>query len=245
MELSVIDFLLLLSNDRLIMLIAVLFFVFSRDDGRRNYAPLVFLLLFAMVYKTVLKDVFRLPAPIASPTKNFGFPSGHMNFATMFYLWFVVNAKGYISRTLLVLSLIFAGVGLYLSGYHDAFSILVTPIFPITCLFLYRRFLLDRNMEFQSLFFLTISTCTIFITSLVSGTPKIDLVIGAYGTLGFYAGNTITTGKYTRLLLASASLLLFFITSQSQSTFLGNCCWTTVFAIPPILRSLLHQLRRA
>ena len=120
---------LLLSNDYLLMLSAITLFIFHQ---RYNYTHLIFLLLFSMVYKTILKDIFKCPAPPTSPTTNFGFPSGHINFAVIYYGWFMVTYRTNLPKILCPIALIMTGWAMVYTGYHYLFDVLFTPFFAFT-----------------------------------------------------------------------------------------------------------------
>ncbi|MDR2396892.1 MAG: hypothetical protein LBD69_03505 [Puniceicoccales bacterium] len=43
-----------------------------------------------MTYNVILKNVFKVDLPPTCPARGFGFPSGHMHFAAIFYLGLIL-----------------------------------------------------------------------------------------------------------------------------------------------------------
>ena len=223
---------LLLSNDYLLMLIAIALFVFHR---RYNYSHLIFLLLFSMIYKTVLKDIFKWPAPLTSPTTNFGFPSGHINFAVIYYGWFMMTYHTKLLNILCPLVIITTGWAMVYTGYHYLSDVLLTPFFAIFVLCLYKFILKKFSMiKFVHLFCLLALVCQIASIWLI-GYLKCDAIIGSYGILGFSSGILLRNRQYKNLTCPVITLIWFATIAGNLSSFLGNCVWFMVFGIVPLL----------
>ena len=234
------NYFLLLSNDYLLMTISLSLFIFSKQ---KDHTHLILMLLFSMIYKTILKDVFQSPALSTSPTLNFGFPSGHINFATIFYGWLIITYK---SKKLFCLSLaamILTGWGILHMGYHDKNDLLLTPIFAIILITIYKTFLLKLKKEKILMILMMIALiCQLFSIYLI-GYVKCDMIIGSYGILGFGLSNAIHTHQYKNLLLPIGFLVLFFIISETSMQFIKNSIWTVMFAISYFLKLYSLQFK--
>ncbi|MDR0695489.1 MAG: hypothetical protein LBF56_01795 [Holosporales bacterium] len=109
----------------------VLMFVISRKQ--HCYADLLYALFLTVLYNAVLKCIFKCPLPETCPGTGYGFPSGHYNFGTVFYVWMILaNRKLYVSVCLGILWLAY-GWCLVVAGYHYALDICLTPLFSLAC----------------------------------------------------------------------------------------------------------------
>lgn len=231
---------LLLSNDYLLMIISLLLFVFSKE---KDHSHLILLLLFSMIYKTILKDIFKCSTPLTSPSHNFGFPSGHMNFATMFYLWIMLTYQSKKLYLFGILSLILTGWSIVYSGFHNVLDIVLTPIFPVFFIAIYKTFLLKfEKIRILTIFMIAGLFCQLFSIYLI-GYLKCDTIIGSYGILGFGLAQAIFMQKYKQTILSIGILISFFIISESSMQFIKNSLWTIVFAIPCFFKHKNHIKR--
>ena len=226
-------FLSLLSNDYLLMLVAVVFYIKSKKP---EYGHLIILLLFAMIYKSFLKELLQIPAPAASPTK-YGFPSGHINFATMFYGWFMINYRTKLMYGIGILALTLASISTVYLGYHDKLDVIVTPIIPIFILYLYQKYLKDINYnKFTYIFVASASVFHILSYFILNQTP-IDVFIGSYGILGF----GILQFLHTRTSALWMILIIILYYAMSDGYFYRNCIWFVVFATLAIARHFIQK----
>lgn len=239
----VIKGLLLLSNDYILMSLATLFYISSKKD---NAAHLILLLLFSMIYKTMLKDVFKLPAPITSPTTNFGFPSGHINFAVIFYGWFVLTIPhSKLLRLICPLIVGLTGWSMVYIGYHYPIDVILTPILALSVLDLYKVFLIRLSIDKFANLFLAIAVVLHATSMIFFGYLKCDTVIGCYGILGFVSAIFLTVKKlYKNILLVTIGLLIFYAQSNETSFIIRICSWFLLFGTLPVLRKIVTTYRK-
>lgn len=223
-----------ISNDYLLMLIAVLFYVFSK---RSEHAHLVILLLFAMIYKAFLKELLKIPAPMTSPTK-YGFPSGHINFATVFFGWCMLTYRRKLVYWLCPIALTLASISTIYLGYHDISDVVLTPLLPICYLSIYYLFMLTLKLNnFVIIFVITSTLCLLFSGYFLDKIP-IDVIIGSYGILGFGIGLFMLQRKCKMLLLMTGILLVFSAYAESLHKFIQNDLWLIVFGALPIIAQI-------
>lgn len=239
----VIKGLLLLSNDYVLMSLATLYYISSKKD---NAAHLILLLLFSMIYKTILKDLFKLPAPITSPTTNFGFPSGHINFAVIFYGWFVLTIpRSKLLRLICPLIVGLTGWSMVYIGYHYPIDVILTPILAVSVLALYKMFLIRLSIDRFANLFLTIAVILHATSMIFFGYLKCDTIIGCYGILGFVSAIFLTDRKlYKNILLVIIGLLIFYAHSNETSFIIRICSWFLLFGTLPVLRKTVTICRK-
>ncbi len=229
-----------ISNDYLLMCVAVLFCIFSK---RTEYAHLVILLLFAMVYKALLKELLKIPAPVTSPTK-YGFPSGHINFATIFFGWFMVTYRTKLLYWLCPIALTLASVSTIYLGYHDIYDVMLTPLLPVCVLTIYHIYLRQvPPSNFILVFIITSLLCQIISFFALEKMP-IDVIIGSYGILGFGIGTFVLSYRFEMFILVMMTSLVFFTFSNDLFQFSKNCVWLLAFGALPIISKIVTEIRK-
>lgn len=109
----------------LIIPFIIIGFLLEKNDILKNseQGPIVWvnaclLILFSMIFNTLLKSLFLVPLNPAIGKEGFAFPSGHMQVSVAFYGW-VFWAYAYRgARSLILLILTGLGYGLIQQGYH-------------------------------------------------------------------------------------------------------------------------------
>lgn len=110
-------------------------FIFIALIGLRSkrVAEATLLLLFSIVFNSLLKCIFKVPLPPAlNITDWYAFPSGHMQSAAMFYGWL---AYRYNEKWLwIVTTILLLGIGWALQhfGYHDLRDVIASVIVAVT-----------------------------------------------------------------------------------------------------------------
>ncbi len=90
----------------------------NSEQGTIVWVNACLLILFTMIFNTLLKSFFLVPLNPAIGKEGFAFPSGHMQVAVAFYGW-VFWAYAYRGvRSLIILTLTGLGYGLIQQGYH-------------------------------------------------------------------------------------------------------------------------------
>lgn len=119
------------SNEQIMLPVGI---VYGFEEGlyRKQFSSIVwfiFLLIASAVISEVLKSIFKVPL-ICDPSR-YGFPSGHTQFAAVFYGWicyrFAAHASFYarilsIALTLSILAFTVTAIVHY--GYHTWFDIM-------------------------------------------------------------------------------------------------------------------------
>lgn len=114
------------SHPTLIVPFLIIGFLLDKNGAIKNaqqnttiweYACL--LILFAMIFNTLLKSLFLVPLNPAIGKEGFAFPSGHMHVSVVFYGWVFLAYTQKGVRGLILLILTGIGYGLIQQGYHD------------------------------------------------------------------------------------------------------------------------------
>jgi hypothetical protein len=221
------------------MAIAAALFIFST---KKDNTELILLLLFAMMYKAILKDIFKLPAPLTSPTLNYGFPSGHMNFATVFYVFLMFKYSTKSMYILGITSLILTGWSIVYFGYHTISDVILTPLFGIFSVGLYRVLLGETNKNIIILIFMIAATVCQMISLILIDSMKCDLIIGSYATFGF-GSSILFQNDPKKLVISFACLILFFLFSDDVTQSVLNMKWSVIFALLPIFKKQASRRR--
>lgn len=228
-----------MSNDYLLMLVAILFYVLSK---RSAHAHLIILLLFAMIYKSFLKEILQIPAPITSPTK-YGFPSGHINFAVVFWGWFMITYRAKFLYWFCPTVLALASLSTIYLGYHTYSDVILTPLLPICFLVSYYFFVRHFNLDKFITTFAMLSLLCQSLSKFCLDKMPIDVIVGSYGILGLGIGIFTLQRKCRMLVLFGITLLIFFAYAGNLNKFIQNCTWLVVFGILPTIGKIIALTR--
>lgn len=88
------------------------FFFFNRN----LFGRAIVLALFTIICTVFLKNLFQIPLP--QPLEGFGFPSGHMNAAVIFWGWLAIELRRLWVAVATSVLLLWIGYGLVYEGYH-------------------------------------------------------------------------------------------------------------------------------
>ncbi len=128
--------------------LSFIFFIFSKDE--KKFKPLIALLFLTMLYNSVLKEIFKFPLPDTCKADCYSFPSGHMNFCSIFYFWLIVTIQNKPLKIALIPIWAITGIAMVLAGYHHLRDIAITPLFSASFIWFYKYFeskLNDNKME--------------------------------------------------------------------------------------------------
>ncbi len=115
------DFFLFFNHETtLIPLIVVGFIVFKRSV----FGQAFYLLLFTMIFNSLLKSIFQIPLSASLGKEGFAFPSGHMQVSCVFYGWLMMAFPSLSLRILLCFLLTGIGWALVHFGYHNWLDVL-------------------------------------------------------------------------------------------------------------------------
>lgn len=132
-------------NTYFVTAIAVAFYIFSSKD--KHYKEMIYVMFLTMLYNSILKELFKLPLPVTYHANCYGFPSGHMNFQSVFYIWMIIENKNNIFRLLLFVLWILTGVAMVFAGYHFARDVIITPIFSLACILISKYIIKKSNSK--------------------------------------------------------------------------------------------------
>lgn len=92
--------------------------------GWRMVLPLGCLICIELIINVALKGTFRVPLSERLHSIYYAFPSGHMQLATVFYLWWAVFVRSWFIRVLIAFILIGVGAGLLHYGFHNLLEVI-------------------------------------------------------------------------------------------------------------------------
>jgi len=116
---------------------AVLSFLFRKRDD----SGLVFLLCFTMIFNTILKTCFGMTGPFSKSPTDYAFPSGHMNFDGVFFIWMALYSRYNFARGLYVVIAAFCGWCMVYKGFHYARDVFAAPFFSALSVYCYLKFI--------------------------------------------------------------------------------------------------------
>lgn len=248
---SVSRLFLLICNTYIIAAAACVLFIFSK---KKDYKGMLYLLFLTMIYNTILKDIFKHPLPPTCPSQGFGFPSGHMNFLSVFYLWIAVVNKNILLRIFMLAALSLEGLLIYLAGYHYGIDVVITPIFAITAILIYRYFANDKPNQkiFPIIGAITIiiATVTIFMHSEIQH----HIALAYYFIFGFGTAlltkdklvENIKISVLNKAIIITSILLLegfgYYFREDGYIPF-ANGYWFLFGAALPFVRMLLTKTK--
>ncbi len=150
-------------NTYFIMAISCMLYIFSDKD--KQYKEMIYLMFLTMLYNSILKEIFKLPLPETCKANCYSFPSGHMNFQSIFYIWIILKNKNNLFRIFLLIFWIITGAAMVLAGYHFARDVVITPIFSFAFILLFKFIMKKLNNENNlNLILLT----TVFVFSIIN-----------------------------------------------------------------------------
>lgn len=123
-------------NTYSIMAISCVLYIFS--DKSKQYKEMICLMFLTMLYNSILKEIFKLPLPETCKANCYSFPSGHMNFQSIFYIWMIIKNRNSLFRMILLIFWIITGAAMVFAGYHFARDVIITPIFSLMFILLFK-----------------------------------------------------------------------------------------------------------
>ncbi len=150
-------------NTYFIMAVSCMLYIFSNKD--KQYKEMICLMFLTMLYNSILKEIFKLPLPETCRANCYSFPSGHMNFQSIFYIWMILKNKNNLLRVILLAFWIITGTTMVFAGYHFARDVIITPIFSLSFILLFKYISRKLNNENNTNLILLI---TAFVFSLIN-----------------------------------------------------------------------------
>ncbi|KTD31517.1 phosphatase PAP2 family protein [Legionella israelensis] len=131
------DFFLTFSQLTAICFISLTGFLFI---NRKLFFQAASLGAFDIIVNVALKGTFKVPLPVEIGS-GYAFPSGHMQFATVFYLWLILSYSFWPFRVITAILLTGIGAGLIHYGYHNLYEVSGGLFFGILLIAFYRYLL--------------------------------------------------------------------------------------------------------
>lgn len=103
------------------------------------------LVLFSMLVNVALKSTFQIPLSPSLNVSGFAFPSGHMQFATVFYGWLALQTKHRSLQALAIGILTGVGASLVHFGYHSWFDVFGALFFGGILIVCYQKLIAQKE----------------------------------------------------------------------------------------------------
>lgn len=161
---------------------------------RKTFAFALFILLFTVCINPFLKIIWQMPLPPGAGTHTYGFPSGHLQSALVFWGFLGIRYTNLYWRIFISALIILYTWVLYLKGYHFPIDLLGAACFGCITLILY-TFILSRQLFINApalvgvLLFILASTVSV-LKDIVNVNQTIPIALG--GLLGFSFGWVLT-----------------------------------------------------
>jgi undecaprenyl-diphosphatase len=101
--------------------------------GRSLFFQTAYLLSLDILLNVALKGTFKIPLSLSLHTIGYAFPSGHMQMATVFYLWWAFVISSWFYRVIVPFVLIGIGSALIHYGCHNSYDV-ISGFFVGSCL---------------------------------------------------------------------------------------------------------------
>jgi undecaprenyl-diphosphatase len=98
-------------------------FIGSLFWGRSIFFQTACLLALDIILNVALKGTFKIPLSPTLHKAGYALPSGHMQMATVFYIWWAFFIPGWTYRAIALFILIGVGAGLIHYNYHDGYDV--------------------------------------------------------------------------------------------------------------------------
>lgn len=188
---SVTDAVLFLGSGYCMVSLAVVGFLYL---DRKTFAFALFILLFTACANPFLKMLWKMPLPPNVGTHTYGFPSGHLQSAFVFWGFLGIRYTNLYWRIFISGFIILYTWVLYIKGYHYPIDLLGAACFGSITLMLY-VFILSRSVFIHApglvgvLLFMIASAFSV-IKNITEINQTIPLALG--GLLGFSFGWVLT-----------------------------------------------------
>jgi hypothetical protein len=147
------------------------------NPARRLFKYLGFLVSFSTLFNCLLKNAFHIPRPdpslylISISDQSFGFPSGDVQVATVFWTMILLNLKNNFLRSLCIIPIITIGLSRIYLGVHSIYDVTGGLIFGLTIVYIWQKhgeeYLLTptharSQRRFWKVFFFTVLAYVVF-----------------------------------------------------------------------------------
>ncbi len=162
---------------------------------RKTFAFALFILLFTVCANPFLKMLWKMPLPSMGNAEGYGFPSGHLQSAIVFWGFLAFRYNNLSWRLVISAFLIAYAWALYIKGYHYPIDLLGAACFAALSLILYRLVLKTTMAQYSSglvgaFLFMLASGLSIVFKELILTNHAVAPALG--GLLGFSFGWVLT-----------------------------------------------------
>lgn len=225
-------FFLAFSNDTLLVPLIIIGFLYVNN---RTYGQALIVLLFSLVFNTVLKRYFGIPLNLNLNIEGFAFPSGHMQSATVFYGWIYAATNNIRLRIIIIVLLSGISFGLHRFGYHNVYDILAGVSFGVLIIVMFNKLtktkILQKHPYSLGFFVIPLVAASIFYSCYFNNiTTQSQTWMFFYILIGF----TISWFIFQKQVERSKSLF-----SKLLSVILSFIVIAGVFYLLPTFKSLL------
>ncbi|MDR3179640.1 MAG: hypothetical protein LBT70_01960 [Holosporaceae bacterium] len=223
-----------------ILPITVLGMIFHQ---RKLYEKAACFLLFAMIFNTLLKHLFRVPL-FPHLGEGYAFPSGHMHAAAMFYGYILYQMVDRRIKMLLAIILMCEGFSLIYCKFHDLLDVLGALGFAVAEIFCYHLIVSkfkEKGEKYATAIAIAIALGAMIILSIIYRIEN-HVWLAFYGLCGLFfslsqiADKKLKTllQKFWALLIASLFCWLVYMVFKNLN-FRQNFLFEIKFALLPII----------
>ena len=186
------------------------FFIFNRDI----IARLLYITLLTMIVSTFLKSIWQIPLPEHLNSQGWAFPSGHMQFAVVFWGWLAWEVrKTWVSITVATMIALVGWALIYL-GYHSLRDIIGAFAFGTLSLVIYSQTLRWSTLDSKlSIGMISTFIGGVMIAFLPHNFPHVWIAEGAIAgfTLGLFVHAHVKLRRADAMLQKLAQLFIAFV----------------------------------
>jgi hypothetical protein len=252
------EFFLLFGNAQVLMPLILIGIILCE----RNFLSPAMLLLFTMIFSTLLKFIFAIPySPelVAKLGKNgFSFPSGHMQSTFVFYGWFIIATNNKLLRLILSLIILAEGVALIYEGYHNIYDVLGAVVFAGLTIIFYKTtvFLIEKNFSkvpeklIGTILILVLSIFLIIILAIFYQIPShLYMILYSITGVNFALLSSVKEHNTKIINLLLILLILFILTIicsivSFNPVFLKEIKWIFISSMMPFLAILARKSKQ-
>ena len=211
-----------LFNTYVIAGISFIFYIFSKNEDK--YKPLIALLFLTIMYNSVLKEIFKFELPKTCNANCYSFPSGHMNFFSIFYIWMIIKNRNKFVRCFLISILTLSGAAMVFAGYHHASDIIITPLFSISFILLYRYLELKLAKQILEFLISSLAFTLMLINYLMIGELQYHISLAFQVISGIYILHSPVKNLLKNIGNFMYFLVFLAIFISQQSNFIKGLC---------------------
>ena len=160
---------------------------FSNQETKEKLSRLIFLIFLNMPINGAFKCFFKFPLATPLGTNWYSFPSGHMQFTTIFLCWIALEYRKQWIYCLVPVLLFIRGWALIAASFHSLLDVTAAVIAGLSVILFYKfLYKIAEQKLAEHIGFLTTFICLLLMTLLPYGLDFHLASVG--GSLGFTLG---------------------------------------------------------